>query len=416
MNPDGRAGRGVRAGERRLVLTRTLLSFQRQGGADAAASLTYLAFLALFPITLTVVSALAIATDHVDADDTILAVVAAVAPPAGVEALRGPLQQLSSVPLPGLALAIGVALTLWTVSAYAACFGRALNRFYGVEEGRSFLRVRLTMLLLAVPLATGGAAVVAIVLTTPRIGRAVASTADVDAGPELLWQVVKWPLLLGILALMLGALYRWTPNVRRQGVSPIGWGALLAILGWAVLSLGFALYVTGLGHYRVYGWLTGALVITLWLHLSDLVLVLGASLDTEVVRMRQLRDGLSSESLIRAPLRDDRRAVALRRRQDAVEAASRAVAVRAAAEAHLPWAPPVRAARRTGSGRFAPLGRAVRHVPPDVAPGAPSGGTGAAVPDAAEEDGAPPSTATRTASEAVPVRSEAEPTEHRRTR
>src|SRR5437764_464529 len=81
------------------------------------------------------------------------------------------------------------------------------------------------------------------------------------------WQVLKWPLLLVVLVLMLGALYRWTPNVRRHR-GPISWGPAIAILGWAVTSGAFALYVTRLGRFSVYGWMTGALVITLYLFLS----------------------------------------------------------------------------------------------------------------------------------------------------
>jgi membrane protein len=252
-------------------------------------------------------------------------VASAVAPPEGVRALREPLAQLSAIPLPGLAFAIGIVLGLWAISAYAACFGRVVNGFYGVEEGRTFWRMRLTMLLLSVPLAAGGAVVGAIVLTTPRVGRAVVRTAQVADPWNTAWQVGKWPLLLGILALMLGGLYRWTPNLRRRNMSPISWGAFIAISGWAVFSTGFALYVTGIGNYHVYGWLNGALVITLWLFLSNLVLVFGASIDTEVVRLRQLREGLEAEVTIQVQQRDLTRHRLLERQRKEAEAAGRAI-------------------------------------------------------------------------------------------
>jgi membrane protein len=307
------AGRFTRS-EWRHVLVRTLLGFQEHRGVDAAAALTYLSFLAMFPITLSAVSALTLLIRKENADGLILAVVSAVAPPEGVAALHGPLQALSTIPLPGLALAIGVVLTVWTVSAYAASFGRALNAFYRVEEGRPLWKVRGTMMLLAVPLTGGGAVAAAIVLSTPRIGKAVARQTSVPDAWTVAWQIGKWPLLLGVLILMLSALYRWTPNVRRRTRSLIGWGAFLCILGWAVLSTAFALSVTNLGRFRVYGWLTGALVITLWLFLSNLVLVLGASLDTEVARMRQLRAGIAAEQAVVASVRDAQRTHSLARR------------------------------------------------------------------------------------------------------
>lgn len=315
----------ARGSDWRFVLFRALLGFDRQRGVDSAAALTYLSFLALFPVTLSAVSALALVTGRPGADRVILSVIAAVAPPAGVEALSGPLGQLSSIPLPGLALAIGIVLTLWTISAYAACFGRVLNGFYEVAEGRSFWRARLNGLLLSVPLGAGAAVVATIVLTTPRIGKAVADAAQADAPLNIAWQIGKWPVLLVVLALMLGALYRWTPNVRRRTASPISYGAFIAIGGWAIFSTGFAVYVTGIGRYRVYGWLTGALVITLWLYLSNLVLVFGASIDTEVVRLRQLRQGLEAEVLIKVPLRDQTRNLRIAQRVAAAEAAGRQI-------------------------------------------------------------------------------------------
>lgn len=313
----------------RFVLFRAKLGFDRGHGLDQAAALTYLSFLALFPLTLTAVSALALAVGRPHAEEVILAVVSAVAPPEGVQALRGPLSQLSTIPFPGAALGIGIALGLWAISAYAACFGRTVNTFYGVEEGRGFWRMRLVMLLLSVPLAAGGAVAGAIILSTPRIGRAVVRQAtpraEVADPLNVLWQIGKWPLLLGILALMLGALYRWTPNVRRRNISPISWGAFIAIAGWALFTAGFALYVTGLAGYHVYGWLTGALVITLYLFLSNLVLVFGASIDTEVARLRQLRQGVEAEIVIKTDVRDRERIGSLARRAAEAEAAGRAI-------------------------------------------------------------------------------------------
>jgi membrane protein len=313
----------------RFVLFRAKLGFDRRHGLDQAAALTYLSFLALFPLTLTAVSALAIAVGRPNADEVILAVVSAVAPPEGVEALKGPLGQLSTIPLPGVALGIGIALGIWAISAYAACFGRTLNNFYDVEEGRPFWRMRLRMVLLSVPLAAGGAVVGAIILSTPRIGRAVARQAahrpEVADPLNVLWQIGKWPLLLAILALMLGMLYRWTPNVRRRNLSPISWGAGVAIAGWTVFTAGFAVYATGLAGYHVYGWLTGALVVTLYLFLSNLVLVFGASIDTEVVRLRQLRQGVEAEVRIATEVRSRERTRALALQEAEAEAAGRAI-------------------------------------------------------------------------------------------
>ena len=114
-------------------------------------------------------SALALVTGSGRAIDTLLGTVALVARPATVDALRAPLLQLTTIPAPGLGLAIGLVLTVWAVSAYAECFGRTLNAFYDVQEGRPGWRSRAAMVVLSVPLTAGLFLCVALVLATPQL-------------------------------------------------------------------------------------------------------------------------------------------------------------------------------------------------------------------------------------------------------
>jgi membrane protein len=93
-----------------------------------------------------------------------------------------------------------------------------------------------------------------------------------------------------------------------------------------MFTSGFALYVTGLaGYHVVYGWLTGALVVTLYLFLSNLVLVFGASIDTEVERLRQLRQGVEAEATLKAEVRNVHRMRSLALREAEAESAGREI-------------------------------------------------------------------------------------------
>ena len=56
-------------------------------------------------------------------------------------------------------------------------------------------------------------------------------------------------------------------------------------------------------------------VLLLWLYLSNLVMVAGAEMDAELVRVRQLRAGIHSERQIQLPLRSTRRIETLDRWQ-----------------------------------------------------------------------------------------------------
>ncbi|MFD1722644.1 YihY/virulence factor BrkB family protein [Amnibacterium endophyticum] len=305
----------------RYALRRTLHAFSARRGVDQAAALTTYACLALLPIALTLVSALALVTGRGRAIEALLDTVAVVASPATVAGLRDPLTQLTTIPAPGVALAIGLVLTVWAVSGWAMGFGRVLNGFSDVPEGRPEWRFRLAMVVLAVPLIAGLLVCAGLLLATPQIVGPLAERAGV-AGPWLvLAQAAKWPVLAAVLALMLAALLRWAPNTERRLLGPTIWSALVVVGGCFAATAAFGLYLTTLGHYdAVYGWLGSALVLLIWLFLVDVVLVYGAALDVELVRVRQLRDGIPAERAVKVPLRDTTRVAAADRALRRLEA------------------------------------------------------------------------------------------------
>ncbi len=103
----------------------------------------------------------------------------------------------------------------------------------------------------------------------------------------------------------------------------VSYGAGFAIVVWALATGGFYGYIALVGHYdRVYGWLGGGIVLLLWLYLTNLVLVLGAEVDAEAVRLRQLAAGLPAERVVQLPMRDTRRNFMLARQRSADEAAA----------------------------------------------------------------------------------------------
>jgi membrane protein len=299
-----------------LAGLRAYHGFIRHRGLDSAAALSFFAALVLFPASLAVVSGFALLDDKSDAPADILRIISGVAPHATIVALQGPLEQLLSIPNAGYALAIGVALTVWTLSGYVTAFGRAVNTAYEVQEGRRFIPLRATMILVSLVLVVAGAAIVILVASTPTISAAVAKHAGLPAWASVIWDVVKWPILALLAIFVVAVLYYFSPNVRHLRIRWVTLGALLAIVAWVLATTGFAIYVLNFSHYnRVYGWLGGAIVLLLWLYLSNLVVVFGAESDAEIVRIRQLAAGIDAEDEIQLPVRDTRRIETLARWQ-----------------------------------------------------------------------------------------------------
>jgi membrane protein len=294
---------------------RALHGFVRHRGLDSAAALTFYAALALFPASLVLVSGFALANgDRDTAVRRITDIASEFALPSTVDAMRGPLRAFIEIPNPGLALTIGIVALAWAVGSYSTAFGRAINSIYEVQEGRQFWKFRPLMTVVALVLMVCFAIVVVMLLTTPVVAGAVAEHFGVGGPWVALWNVGKWPVLVALAIAMVGILYYYTPNVRHARIRWVSWGAMFAIVVWALATIAFAAYVLTFETYnRVYGWLGGAIALLVYLYITDLVLVLGAEVDAELVRVRQLAAGIAAETSIRLPLRDSARNLMLAR-------------------------------------------------------------------------------------------------------
>ncbi len=302
----------------RAVVRRTYHSVIRHRVVDAAASLTFFALLTVFPATLAVVSALSIVDREGDSLADVIEVLGFIVRPETAQHLEGPLRQLLTLDNPWLGFTIGVVLTLWSLSGYATAFGRAMNTAYEVEEGRRIWKFRSMMLLVTLLVMVGGAIAIVILLGTPTISAAVIRQLGWATWIDDVWNVAKWPVLAVDLVVMVAVLYYATPNVKTPQLRWVSAGAAFAIVTWALATVGFTVYVETLGgSNRAYGWLGGAILLLVYLYISNFVLVVGGELDSEVIRMRQLLAGIEADESIRLPLRDVTRNFTLARWRDA---------------------------------------------------------------------------------------------------
>ncbi len=107
-----------------------------------------------------------------------------------------------------------------------------------------------------------------------------------------IWDIAKWPVLAVVVLFMFAVLYYSSPNVKLPGFKWVTPGSLLAIVVWLVASAGFAFYVANFGSYnKTYGALGGVIVFLVWLWLTNVAILLGAELNAEHERSRELEEG-----------------------------------------------------------------------------------------------------------------------------
>jgi membrane protein len=298
----------------RYLLRRTSREFVRDECPDLAAGLTYFGVLAVLPGLIALVSILGIFGQRSASVSTILDVAQRVVPAAGLDLIRPALERLTQSSGATLGLVLGIAAGLWFVATYVGAFGRAMNRIYGISEGRPIWKLQPLMLLVTVLLGLLSFFAVLLLVISGPLARAIGAVLGLGSTAVLIWNICKWPLLAGIVVVVVALLYYITPNVRQPRFRWLSPGALLAIVTWFCGSALFGLYVANFSSYdAVYGSLAGVIVFLVWLWVSNSALLLGAELDAEIERARELQAGIGAERDVQLPPRDIRASIKERR-------------------------------------------------------------------------------------------------------
>lgn len=287
------------------VARKTWREFLSDECTDLAAALTYYAVLAIFPALIAVLSLVGLVGQSAQTVEALLGLLRDLGVPSVADTLEPTLTQLSTSGGAGIALVTGLALALWSASGYVSAFGRSMNRMYEIGEGRPVWKYRPIMFLVtAVVLVLAALVLVGLVVTGPA-AQAVGDVLGVGSTAVTVWSIAKWPVILAVVVLIVALLYWATPNIRQPRFRWISVGAAFAIAVWIVASLLFGLYVANFASYNeTYGSLAGVVIFLLWLWITNLALLFGAELDSELERGRELQAGLEAEETLQLPARD----------------------------------------------------------------------------------------------------------------
>src|SRR5215213_1301117 len=116
-------------------------------------------------------------------------------------------------------------------------------------------------------------------LSGSRVVEGVAQAFGLRALILPLWAWLRFPVALILLWAALLVVYRHSPAVTLPWRS-VMLGAALAVLAWAVTSVGFSIYLANFADFGVtYGSLGATVGLLVYLHLSASILLAGAELN-----------------------------------------------------------------------------------------------------------------------------------------
>lgn len=269
----------VRVGERRLL--------------GLSSEIAYNAILSLFPAILAVLTAIGLFEESLQSTFKDLAVqLSRVAPDEALVLIRDFAREITQSKNTGL-FSISFVAAIWAASAALSAAMTAFDQIHQIppEQTRPFWKAKLISLGLTVGTILLLMLASFLVFISDWLLQFLVREVPSLSILVVIWQLLSWPLALGIVSAAFAFIYRYGPSCWNPG-TPLMPGAVLAAVSWAILSALFRLYVSNFGNYnQAYGAVGAVIVLMLWLYMTAVVVLVGDQLNVTVGEAMQRGQG-----------------------------------------------------------------------------------------------------------------------------
>lgn len=269
---------GSGAGRVRAVAKRLAPRIREHNLTLVAAGVAFYAFLAFVPSLIAFISIYGLVADPNDVTRQVQDIASAL-PKEVQDFLVFQLTSIINANTAGVSitLIVAIAIALWSASGGMAALVTGIHVAHEHDEPKGFVAKRGKALLLTFGAIVFLGIIVFVIAAVPPL----LSEAGLGTAGRVTFGILRWPILAAVMIAGIGLLYRFA-----VGRGPQGWlgvvtpGAVVAMLGWLVVSGLFAVYTANFSSYsKTYGALASIVVLLLWLWLSALLVLVGAEVD-----------------------------------------------------------------------------------------------------------------------------------------
>lgn len=247
-----------------------------------AAAVAYYFLFSLFPAML-LLAALLHAFQLQNLTSNVIEALGRNLPHGAAQLVAAQMEGLLAHHVPGL-LSLDIVLLFISAGQGFSGLMAALNAAYKVREGRTFFH----QMWLQFALTISAGLLMVLALAVIILGQ---HTLTILAGPVhlghllvVVWPAIRWTLVVVFMAIALWLLYRFTPNVARQGAGLVP-AVATAIVIWLIASILLASYINNFGNYSaVYGSLGAMIGLMLWFYVIALAILFGAEVHAQWLR------------------------------------------------------------------------------------------------------------------------------------
>ena len=116
------------------------------------------------------------------------------------------------------------------------------------------------------------------------------------------WRIVRWPGAFASALVVFSFIYYVTPDVRQRALRWTLPGALAGVAVWLAASAAFSEYLANFKSFNVtYGSFAAAIILLVWLWLTNVALLFGAEVNAEIERAKKLAEALPQPKPLKVP-------------------------------------------------------------------------------------------------------------------
>lgn len=263
---------------------------------DYASGLAFSFLLALFPLLLFMLALFGLfASRSSELQTSLLSYFADFLPPAAFQLLSNVTNELAKSSSGGK-LTFGIALALWFGSGGISSMISTLNGVYRVRESRSWLRIRVTALVLTISISILLLTALFILLAGGRLVDWIGLKLSLASTIVILWKGMQWLAAALFAILSFWMIYYCGPSPgNRHWYSGIP-GSIFGAFLWLAASAGFRVYLHFFDTYTAtYASLGAVMILLVWLYVTGLAFLVGGELNAEIERAATAKESKTGE-------------------------------------------------------------------------------------------------------------------------
>lgn len=271
----------VKRGQLIIFFKGLLRRYKEHEVASLGAHMTYYWILSFFPFIIFLLSLFAITPI---ANEDFLAYLASILPVSMYDFIYGTIENLLMYRSETL-LSVGAIGAVWTASAGVRVLVRGINKAYGNKEVRPYWIIK--------PIALFYTVIVALIIVSSFILLIVGNTLGgylyiilgVSSFSKATWDLMRMLAPIVPMYILFVIIYKFIPykDKRCKSVSP---GATFSTISLYFFSYLFSIYIDNFGRFnQMYGSVGGVFFLFTWLHISSLVILMGAEINAQCLEM-----------------------------------------------------------------------------------------------------------------------------------